>query len=46
VATKRDLEMLELRFEGVLHRELRLQTFRMMTGFTALAGLFVGAVKV
>lgn len=45
VATKRDLEMQDLRFEAMLHRELRAQTFRLTAAFTALAGLFVGAVK-
>jgi hypothetical protein len=46
VATKRDLEMLELRFEAVLHRELRAQTYRLFGAFIALAGLFVAAVKI
>jgi hypothetical protein len=45
VATKRDLELLELRFEVMLHRELRALTFRLMAAFTALAGLFVASVR-
>lgn len=45
VATKRDLEMLSLRLEALLHRELRAQTFRMMAAFTALAGVFVASVR-
>jgi hypothetical protein len=45
VATKRDLEMQDLRFEAVLHREIQKLTFRLFAAFTALAGLFVGAVK-
>ena len=45
VATKRDLEMLELRFESMLHRELRAQTFRLLAACTALAGLFVASVR-
>jgi len=45
VATKRDLELLELRFEVMLHRELRAQTFRLMAMFLTLAGLFVASVR-
>jgi hypothetical protein len=46
VATRRDLEMLEMKIEIMLHRELRAFTFRLLAAFTALAGLFVGAVKI
>lgn len=45
VATKRDLDMMSLRLEAMLHRELRAQTFRLFTAFTALAGLFVASVR-
>ena len=45
VATKRDLEMQDLRFEAMLHRELRAQTYRLLAAFTALAGLFVASVR-
>ena len=49
VATKQDLGALEervgLRLEAMLHRELRAQTFRLFAAFTALAGLFVAAVR-
>lgn len=37
VATKRDLEMLELKFKADLANALRLQTFAVLGGFTAIA---------
>lgn len=46
VATKRDLDAQELRFEAMLHRELNALTFRLLAAFTALAGLFIAAVKI
>lgn len=45
MATKRDLEMQDLRFEAMLHRELRARTYRLLAAFTALAGLFVASVR-
>ena len=46
VATKRDLEMQDLRFEAMLRRELQALTFRLLGAFIALAGLFVAAVRI
>jgi hypothetical protein len=37
VATKRDLEMLELRFEAKLSNALRMQSFAMLGGFSVIA---------
>ena len=49
VATKRDLDVLRselvLHFDATLQRELRAQTFRFLTAFTALAGVMVAAIR-